>query len=453
MKLTISRKLLFSYLAMAVLTVLASAYALFSLQQLDRLSHVIIHEDVFMVDLSKQMIDTVLDQESAEKKYLILKDPSIAEIFWNRSREFRRRIESWERKQNGTDGKRRREVLGLHERYDALFRTEEALVGANRLEEAVSLSGREGQPLVTGMVEVLRSLQRESNRDITGRLARMKSQAVRAGRMTLLLSGFSLLVGLLIAVLITTNISRPLKRLEQATDRVADGEFDYDLRIDRKDEIGSLAYAFSDMMKRLKVMEEYNLDASPLTGLPGNRAIEKEIEKRLAARTAFSLCHVDLDNFKPFADHYGYAWGSEVIKEVARIMSEYEALHSDEKNFIGHIGGDDFILMARPDRVEAACRHLVGEFDRRMPKFYSEKDRQYGFIAAKDRKGVQQKYPMLSVTIAIVTDDGTRFKDPLEMARVAAALKEYAKALPGSNYVRLEDVEAGVKGPAPGVTT
>jgi hypothetical protein len=109
--------------------------------------------------------------------------------------------------------------------------------------------------------------------------------------------------------------------------------------------------------------------------------------------------------------------------------------------------------MARPDRVEAACRHLVGEFDRRMPKFYSEKDRQRGFIAAKDRKGVQQKYPMLSVTIAIVTDDGTRFKDPLEMARVAAALKEYAKALPGSNYVRLEDVEAGVKGPEPGVTT
>ncbi len=443
MKLTISRKLLFSYFAMAVLTVLASAYALFSLQQFDRLTHAIIHEDVFMVDLSKQMVDTVLAQENAEKKYLILKDPSIAEIFWNRSREFKRQVQAWGDKHMGTVAQQRRDVMRLHDRYDALFRSQEVLVRDHRLEEAVRLSGSEGQRLVTEMVESLRSLQRKSDRDITVRLARMKSQAVRAARMTLLLGGFSFLIGLSLALLITYNISRPLKKLEHAADRVADGEFDYNLRINRNDEIGSLAYAFGDMMKRLKILEEYNLDASPLTGLPGNRAIEREIGKRLSARTPFSLCHVDLDNFKPFADHYGYAWGSEVIKEVARIMSEYEALHSDEKNFIGHIGGDDFIIMARPDHAEAACRNLVAEFDRRMPGFYSEKDRQRGFIAAKDRKGVQQKYPMLSVTIAIVTDDGTRFKDPLEMARAAAALKEYAKAIPGSKYVRLEDVEAG----------
>jgi GGDEF domain-containing protein len=250
----------------------------------------------------------------------------------------------------------------------------------------------------------------------------------------------SLVLGVLLVLLVTYNISRPLRRLEKATAMIAEGKFDFDFRLDRDDEIGSLSHAFGVMAKRLKILEERNLDASPLTGLPGNLAIERELGNRLRAKTAVSLCHVDLDNFKPFADQYGYAWGSEVIKEVALLLIAELKEAGKKGDFLGHIGGDDFVIISVPPRSEQICRRIVAGFDGRIRKFYTETDREQGFFIGKDRQGVRQKFPLISVTIAIVTDDGAHFLNPLAMAEAAAQLKEYAKTLPGSNCVTERDV-------------
>ena len=109
-------------------------------------------------------------------------------------------------------------------------------------------------------------------------------------------------------------------------------------------------------------------------------------------------------------------------------------------DFIGHIGGDDFVIISAPLRAEAICKEIVADFNGRIRKFYSEQDRTRGYFVGKDRKGVQQNFPLITVTMAIVTDDGTRFPNPLRMAEAAAQLKEYAKTLPGSNYVTERDV-------------
>ena len=171
------------------------------------------------------------------------------------------------------------------------------------------------------MALLVRAIQKKAEGDIDARMNRINDQSLRASRLTVVLSLVSLVVGvLLVVMLVTYNISRPLRRLEKATAMIAEGKFDDDFRLNRDDEIGSLSQAFGVMAQRLKILEERNLDASPLTGLPGNLAIEREIENRLQAKTPISLCHVDLDNFKPFADQYGYAWGSEVIKEVALLL-------------------------------------------------------------------------------------------------------------------------------------
>jgi len=177
-------------------------------------------------------------------------------------------------------------------------------------------------------------------------------------------------------------------------------------------------------IRRLKILEERNLDASPLTGLPGNLAIERELGKRLQARKPVSLCHVDLDNFKPFADQYGYAWGSEVIKEVALLPTDEMKAAGAQEDFVGHIGGDDFVIISEPPRAEEICRRIVAGFDGRIRKFYTEQDWVQGFFSGKDRKGVPQKFLMISVTIAIVTDDGARFQNPLAMAETAALTQE-----------------------------
>ena len=98
------------------------------------------------------------------------------------------------------------------------------------------------------------------------------------------------------------------------------------------------------------------------------------------------------------------------------------------------------MIISVPPRAEEICRRIVAGFDGRIRKFYTEKDREQGFFIGKDRKGDRQKFPLISVTIAIVTDDGARFPNPLAMAEVAAQLKEYAKTLPGSNCVTEKDV-------------
>ena len=441
MKLIISRKLLASYLAMALLTIMASAYAIFSLQNLNQLAYTIIDHEFFVVDNSKKMMDALLAQESAEKKYLILKDPSIAELFWMRSQEFKNVIENF--KKNNIPGlkKAQSQLSLLHNRYDELFNQEVTMVQDNRLEDAAKVSETDCKKTIEEIATSLREIRMKAENNIDTGMNLIKTRGVNASRMTMTLSVISLFVGLALALLITYNISRPLRELKKATERIAEGKFEYNLNINRHDEIGSLANAFSFMTERLKVLETLLLDASPLTGLPGNLAIEKEIEKRFSEKKLFTLCHVDLDNFKPFADKYGYAWGSEVIKEVAHILTNHLRITEHEGDFVGHVGGDDFIIISEPERTEQLCQKIVDEFDLRIMRFYSEKDRQKEFIMGKDRQGNQQKFPLITVTIAIVTDDGTHFQGPLDMAKKAAELKEYAKTLPGSNYVKLEDFE------------
>jgi GGDEF domain-containing protein len=155
----------------------------------------------------------------------------------------------------------------------------------------------------------------------------------------------------------------------------------------------------------------------------------------------FSLCQVDLDNFKPFADKYGYAWGSEVIKEVADILRGYVKESSSDDIFIGHIGGDDFVVIADPAQAKGICQKLVADFEKRISNFYDPQDAKCGYIMGKDRRGVVQKFPLITVSVAIVTDNGSRFSNPLDMAMTVAELKEYAKLLPGSNYVTEDDME------------
>lgn len=443
MKLTIYRKLMLSYLAMAFLTVLASAYAIFSLQQLNDLASRIINDDFAVVDQSKSLLDSLIARESAEKRYLILQDSTIEELYWARSREFTRIFEELRKgRLAGIDQTIARLSL-LHGQYDLLFSQEVQRIQAKQHVEAQTLSEGQGRKAIDEMAMLIRALQRKAEGNIDERMKRINVQSFRASRLTVVLSVISLVLGVLLVLLVTYNISRPLRRLEKATAMIAEGKFDFDFRLDRNDEIGSLAHAFGVMAQRLKILEERNLDASPLTGLPGNLAIERELGNRLRMKTSVSLCHVDLDNFKPFVDHYGYAWGSEVIKEVALLLMAELKEAGEKGDFLGHIGGDDFVIISVPQRAEQISRRITAGFDDRIRKFYTEQDREQGFFIGKDRTGGRQKFPLISVTIAIVNDDGTRFPDPLAMAEAAAQLKEYAKTLPGSNCVTEKEMQKG----------
>jgi diguanylate cyclase (GGDEF)-like protein len=439
-KFTIGRKLLLSYLIMAILTVVASTYALVHLHSLNSLTYAIIEEDVYIADTSRQMLENLLARESAEKRFLILKDPAIAELYWIRSREFEAMLRELRYKRTPYTTAILDRLRQQHDQYNKIFSEEMTLIQDKQENQAQDLSDQTGRLTVEAMAGQLRTLERRAQENTDRRMTLIGERGQRASNLTIALSAASLFVGLILVMLVIYNISRPLRKLEEVTGLIAEGQFDHSLDFRRQDEIGSLSRAFEIMASRLKVLEGQHLDASPLTGLPGNRAIEREIEHRLGKKQVFSLCHVDLDNFKAFADKYGYAWGSEVIKELANLLLRNRRALGAEDDFLGHIGGDDFVVIAPPERAEPICRQIAEEFNQQIGRFYTDKDRQRGFIVGKDRRGQTQKFPLITLTISMITDDGTRFHNPIEMSEAVATLKEYAKTLPGNNVVREEDV-------------
>jgi diguanylate cyclase (GGDEF)-like protein len=172
---------------------------------------------------------------------------------------------------------------------------------------------------------------------------------------------------------------------------------------------------------------------NPLSGLPGNTTITEEIEARLARRERFALLYVDIDRFKEFNDHYGFARGDLMISSVAQLLAEVSWGKEGER-FLGHIGGDDFVVLAPSGEAETLAACITRRFDDTTPSLYDEKDRQRGSIEARDRKGVLRRIPLASLSIGIVNVAPGRFDGAIAAARAAAEVKAVAKRQPGSSW-------------------
>jgi diguanylate cyclase (GGDEF)-like protein len=194
-----------------------------------------------------------------------------------------------------------------------------------------------------------------------------------------------------------------------------------------------------ELLARIRMIirrTERDLEANPLTRLPGNVSILNELSRRLESKQLFAVSYVDLDKFKSYNDTYGFEHGDEVIRETARILirSVQEAGKPDD--FIGHIGGDDFVVVSALESADAICQKIIEIFEKTVPFFYNELDRQKGFILAHDRQGKAQKVPLLSVSIGVVTNEFRKIDHVAQVGEIGAELKGYAKSLERSNYVK-----------------
>ena len=179
---------------------------------------------------------------------------------------------------------------------------------------------------------------------------------------------------------------------------------------------------------------EQNLHANPLTRLPGSLSIEKEIEGRIGREEIFSVCHFDIDRFKAFNDAYGYDRGNGVLSQMARILVEAIREVGEPSDFIGHIGGDDFVIVTHPSRQEALCLFSVREFDRLVPLHYPAKDRQQGYIFVKNRAGKEQRFPLMTLSIAVATNQSRRLHTSHQVSEVTSDIKRYLKARASSSH-------------------
>jgi diguanylate cyclase (GGDEF)-like protein len=175
--------------------------------------------------------------------------------------------------------------------------------------------------------------------------------------------------------------------------------------------------------------------ASPLTGLPGNLSIEEELRHRLESQAPFALLQIDVDYFKSFNDHYGYARGDDAIRTVARILIDQAQRHGGSEDFVGHIGGDDFVVITLPQRAESLAEDIIADFDQTMPMLYDEVDRARGYVEVANRRHVIERFPLMSLTIALVNTERIPVTHRAELGDIAQELKAHGKGIPGSVVV------------------
>lgn len=178
-----------------------------------------------------------------------------------------------------------------------------------------------------------------------------------------------------------------------------------------------------------------DLDANPLTRLPGNVSILNEIQERIDTKGLFAVCYIDLDKFKAFNDRYGFEKGDMLIKNTARILINSVQEKGTPQDFIGHIGGDDYVIVTIPEKIDELCKNIINKFDSMIPEIYNKKDIEKGYITGKDRQGKTKRIPIVSISIGVVSNDKKKISHVAEVGEIGAELKQYAKSLKGSNYV------------------
>ncbi len=181
---------------------------------------------------------------------------------------------------------------------------------------------------------------------------------------------------------------------------------------------------------------ETDSSLSPLTRLPGNLAIEAELRRRLEAHEPFAVLYLDLDNFKAFNDVYGFTHGDEAIQLEARTAVDVVRRRGTTSDFVGHIGGDDLIVVTAPDRAEEIANEIIAEFDRDIRGLYKAKDLRAGYIETRDRRGSLMRFPIMSLSIAVVINDRGQLTNYAQVGEAAAELKRYAKSIAGSVFVK-----------------
>lgn len=209
----------------------------------------------------------------------------------------------------------------------------------------------------------------------------------------------------------------------------------YDAVIVTKDDKYCGVVTVKDLLEAAIAIKVHRaVDTNPLTGLPGNMVIDEKIEHVVPGKKSFSIIYVDLDNFKAYNDAYGFNNGDLMIKALAESMKEC----CIQNEFIGHIGGDDFVIITDQWNIQCLLKSIVEEFQRRVVSLYSSEDYARGYIVSKNRHGEQEKFPVASLSMAVVTNRRRRYKNMDEFSEQLVKAKKKSKAIAGSSYVFAE---------------
>ncbi len=189
-------------------------------------------------------------------------------------------------------------------------------------------------------------------------------------------------------------------------------------------------YDIEELMARIKMVLKRITsvaECNPLTKLPGNVSIEETINTLITQQRPFAVIYIDMNDFKAFNDYYGFIKGDELIRSTARVLLESIKELGYNDDFIGHIGGDDFIIITHPERVDTLCKKIIEKFDKIAPSFYEPEDRERGYIETTDRRWNIMKFPIISLAIGVATTAVRDFISVGEVSKIGTEMKKYAK--------------------------
>lgn len=250
------------------------------------------------------------------------------------------------------------------------------------------------------------------------------------------LTAIAVIIGnLFLALFLVRTVVKPVDMLNNATKEIASGNLELNVKIETGDEIQELGNTFNVMTSALKKMKERAENANPLTKLPGNTMIREDVELRIKNNEKFVAIHVDLDNFKAYNDHYGIAKGDEIIKFTSKILEDALRTKGKQQDFIGHEGGDDFFLVTIPERADIIAQEIISKFDLQIREFYTKEDRDAGFILEKSRRGEMVKFPIISISLAGVTNEMRPISNYAELTNIAVSVKSKVKQIQKSTFL------------------
>ncbi len=429
-QLSVTKKIVAAYVLIAVFSLTAIIYAMGSLHQQMTTSTDLVHKDAKSVTLTRDLQNNLSSQERLQKQYLLLKKNEILELMLERYAAFPR---VWSNFLPLLEAEKREKVSELYKKYRQTGETFHELIKTDK--PADNFFNKEFLPAHRALFTELANFRESQQEKIDSGL---KTLAVASGRsfqitFLLLLIGFFLATPVALSVILGIHYS--LRHLTKATQQIGDGNYAFDINISSKDEFGQLAEEFLHMGRKLQELEAANLDASPLTHLPGNMVIQRRVDDLLKDNIPFAHAFVDLDHFKAYNDRYGYQNGSDIISEVGDIIKDIIAAEGNEDDFVGHIGGDDYIFLTSSEKVETLAGRVIEEFEKMIPAKYSEEDRQAGFFVCQDRFGVERQFPLMTISIAIICSDTSNYNSAIAISHECAKMKEHLKRMPGSNYL------------------
>ncbi len=429
---TVTKKVVIGYLVVVIFSLLAVGFALSRLHQQTLDTEHLVNVEFRTFELVRDLQQNLLAQENIEKQLLILRDPALSELRLNRNNEFTRYALALSRPPLS---EQLNHLIKLVENYrQADSQLTDALFWEN-WSQAQQLSDEKTVPLRIQLLNYLAEFRQQQQEKINTGLAQLSQHTSSAFQMTVLLSLLGIFLSAPVSIAVILSIHRSVRELKKATHRISAGRFDHYPEISGSDEFSQLASDFARMGEKLSELEQLHLDTNPLTLLPGNLAIDREVENRISKKEPFAHLYIDLDNFKVYSDRYGYNAGSDVLAKVGILLKQVVGEYGTPQDLVGHIGGDDYVILSGLDYGELLAQKIIDGFTELVPSFYSAEDRKIGSFSGEDRYGIKRIFPLMTISIAVIFSDRYEYPSRLAISQDCARVKEYLKIQEGSNYM------------------